>query len=350
VQKQIGTDELGAPIFQTETAWADGLPFTDRGNWATYFTYIIPELPTISSLDLAGPYYKDEDREFSVKTVNPSCGTEYPHVIFNYIVEGIYVSEINTFDYKYWDDVAGEWKWGEMPKENDGLGNVTGFFGPLPGCFPMEVNYSEETTFRINIGIIGTFPVTITLINCDNNEVITTFTEYVVVLPETLLEIGDSYDGGKVAYIFVAGDPGYVEGEQHGLIAALADYSTKIYWHATNGGITGATETALGTGQANTDKIIALYGTETNAARVCYDYTNVDTGTGVYSDWFLPSKAELNKLYLNKAVIGGFADYVYWSSSEGGVGSAWYQYFSITGTQALSIKIQAVWVRAVRAF
>jgi hypothetical protein len=137
----------------TETAWADGERFTPKGNWATYFTYdIITEL-TISSEDLAGPYNKDEDGEFSVKTVNPECGFEYPHVIFNYIVEGISVSEINAFDYKYYDDIAEEWKWGEMPKENDGSGNVTGFFGPLPGCFPMEVNYSEETTFRINIGI-----------------------------------------------------------------------------------------------------------------------------------------------------------------------------------------------------
>ena len=39
VQKQIGIDESGMLIFQTESAWADGIRFTDRGNWATYFTY-----------------------------------------------------------------------------------------------------------------------------------------------------------------------------------------------------------------------------------------------------------------------------------------------------------------------
>ena len=44
VQKQIGTDEFRVPIFQTETAWADGVPFADRGNWATYFEYIIQPL------------------------------------------------------------------------------------------------------------------------------------------------------------------------------------------------------------------------------------------------------------------------------------------------------------------
>ena len=34
------------------------------------------------------------------------------------------------------------------------------------------------------------------------------------------LEIGDNYQGGKVAYFFVPNDPGYVSGEVHGLIVA----------------------------------------------------------------------------------------------------------------------------------
>ena len=33
-------------------------------------------------------------------------------------------------------------------------------------------------------------------------------------------KIGDTFGGGKVAYIFQSGDRGYVEGQQHGLIAA----------------------------------------------------------------------------------------------------------------------------------
>jgi len=176
---------LEKPCEQEETAWADGERFTPKGNWATYFTYDYITLLTISSGDLAGPYNKDEDGQFSVKTVNPSCGYAYDHVLFNYTIEGegICVLAINAFDYYYYDDDTDEWKWGEMPKENDGLDKVTGFFGPMPGCFPMGVNYSEETTFRINIGIIGTFPVTITLINCDNDEVLAILTEDVVVNP-----------------------------------------------------------------------------------------------------------------------------------------------------------------------
>jgi hypothetical protein len=37
------------------------------------------------------------------------------------------------------------------------------------------------------------------------------------------IAIGDAYGGGVLAYILVDGDPGYVPGETHGLIAATAD-------------------------------------------------------------------------------------------------------------------------------
>jgi hypothetical protein len=66
--------------------------------------------------------------------------------------------------------------------------------------------------------------------------------------------------------------------------------------------------------------------------------------------WRLPTKDELNILYHNKDKIGGFAGYIYWSSTEYDYGSlAWLQNF-VTGDQANVNKTSAFYVRAVRAF
>jgi hypothetical protein len=70
--------------------------------------------------------------------------------------------------------------------------------------------------------------------------------------------------------------------------------------------------------------------------------------------WRLPTKIELNILYLNRVKIGGFADDLaypyYWSSTkwEGDYG-AWYQNF-VYGSQYSQRKIAQNYVRAVRSF
>ena len=71
-----------------------------------------------------------------------------------------------------------------------------------------------------------------------------------------------------------------------------------------------------------------------------------DLGDG----WRLPTKDELNILYENKDKIGGFASNYWWSSTEGGDYSAWFQYFS-NGFQNLGGKdFNGLYVRAVRTF
>jgi hypothetical protein len=68
-----------------------------------------------------------------------------------------------------------------------------------------------------------------------------------------------------------------------------------------------------------------------------------------YSDWYLPSKDELLKLYFNKSSIGGFSTGVYWSSSEGAANNAWNIIFG-SGLTNFSNKDYPGYVRAVRAF
>ena len=69
--------------------------------------------------------------------------------------------------------------------------------------------------------------------------------------------------------------------------------------------------------------------------------------SGLGSGWYLPSKAELNQLYVNKAGIGGFSDEDYWSSTEYISNLAWGQNF-YNGDQYVHNKSCAYRVRCVR--
>ena len=155
-----------------------------------------------------------------------------------------------------------------------------------------------------------------------------------------LLTIGQSYEGGKIAYIDASGI--------HGLIAATSDIDdgTVCRWGCYGTLISGADGTAIGSGNQNTIDIINGCNEATPAQRCEY------LVSGGYSDWYLPSKDELNQLYINRVAIGGFANSeynAYWSSTEYDQIKAFFQNMSL-GNQNAGIKDNFFKTRAVRSF
>jgi hypothetical protein len=158
-----------------------------------------------------------------------------------------------------------------------------------------------------------------------------------------LFAIGDTHQGGIIFYL---------DGNGGGLIAALTDQSAGAEFGCYGTTISGADGTAIGTGAQNTIDILAGCTQANIAADIC------DTLTlGGYSDWFLPSKDELNEMRLNIGQgnalglgnIGGFVSNDYLSSSENSNNYVWVQYFN-NGNQFIYYKSTTYNVRAVRAF
>jgi hypothetical protein len=149
-----------------------------------------------------------------------------------------------------------------------------------------------------------------------------------------VFSIGCSYGGGIIFYIDGTA--------QHGLISATTNQSTGVHWGCDGTSIPG-TLYAIGTGQANTTAIVNGCA-ETGAARLCDNLV-----LNGYSDWFLPSKDELNQMYLQKNAIGGFGSNYFWTSSQNDNSTAWDQAFS-NGTQGPFSKFFSDNVRCIRAF
>jgi len=104
--------------------------------------------------------------------------------------------------------------------------------------------------------------------------------------------------------------------------------------------------TLIGTGYKNTEAMVTQSSTAGRAGTITRAYR----GPNNLSDWYLPSKDELEKLYAQRNIVGGLNGSSYFSSSEFNEFYAWYQNF-LTGYQGQSGgKSASVHVRPVRAF
>lgn len=160
-------------------------------------------------------------------------------------------------------------------------------------------------------------------------------------------QVGEVYGGGKIFWLDATGE--------HGLIAAAADQSAKgAPWNPGKAVVTSANKDQVYSGSENSEKIITVQGTGMQyAARLCSNYTTTSNGVE-YNDWYLPSKYELNLLYLQKLLVGGFntSGGIYWSSTESTTDAeslAWEQEFKF-GSQHEDDKDMPDQVRCIRKF
>ena len=94
------------------------------------------------------------------------------------------------------------------------------------------------------------------------------------------------------------------------------------------------------------------FDSEDFAAVICNEYSKSETVNSLettYGDWYLPSKYELNLLYLKRTTVGNFAADKYWSSSESDKDKAWSINFN-TSSDSAEDKTSKNRVRAIRNF
>jgi hypothetical protein len=155
------------------------------------------------------------------------------------------------------------------------------------------------------------------------------------------LAIGDTYQGGIIFYLDGSGC--------HGLVAKATNEPGTYQWSSTSFS-TWAFASGIYGGAQNTKKSIARAAANLStcpAASVCDNLTS-----GGYTDWYLPSKDELDMMYVNLHMqgLGGFANFFYWSSTENDYGAARNFDFSNGDAGYGANKLNAGYVRAVRAF
>jgi len=210
----------------------------------------------------------------------------------------------------------------------------------------------DSETYAISIDGPGTFAVR--LVMADRTE-----TRSIVINTRgvTRVNLGGTFavgDVGPAGGIIFYDRGRHIDGWRW-LEAASRDLAAPAEWGTSGQNISG-TSTALGTGRQNT-QIIVNYLRQRNengrAAELAQNF--IQNG---FTDWFLPSREELNLMHINlrQRGLGNFSGNTYWSSSHhfspGRVGAshlAWFQNFG-NGNQLYSRRADARHIRPVRAF
>ena len=221
-------------------------------------------------------------------------------------------------------------------------------------------------TFNTSTGLLSGTPTTvagataytITATNASGSAT-QTFTLTVTAVVYTVGQTGPG--GGKIFYVaatpFACGPTmssscTYLEAAPTSGTSAWTDVNRTWSTGANQSvSVPNANGTAIGTGYKNSLAIVAQAGNvaTSSAAVAARGYG----GPNNLTDWYLPSKDELNQLYLQRTTVGGFVADFYWASSEYNTeaANAWVQGFS-DGLQGFGGKGHpgGLYVRPVRAF
>jgi hypothetical protein len=132
------------------------------------------------------------------------------------------------------------------------------------------------------------------------------------------------------------------------MVATSFNQGNEVKWGCGGTDIPGANGSVIGTGAQNTIDIEAGCTVVGRAADICANLTS-----GGYSDWFLPSKDELNAMYQNLH-LKGYGNFsttkYYWSSTEKDHSGASAQSFLSGQINDISKDSNYLRVRAVREF
>ncbi|MCX6279440.1 MAG: DUF1566 domain-containing protein [Bacteroidetes bacterium] len=226
------------------------------------------------------------------------------------------------------------------PASNGGFPILSYTATSSPGGITGTLNQAGSGAITVTGLTYGTtYTFTVTATNAKGTGLASAASNSVTPTP---FYVGLAYGGGKILYVDASG--------HHGLIAAIEDQGTgTLPWaiaYFQSDSVPGGTGSGIGTGSTNTDRIISMQDSDTqHAAYLARAYNG-----GGYSDWFLPSKDELNLMYLRQASIGVFSPNWYWSSTENSSSSAYIQYLQ-NGQTSYTTKIAlGYYIRAVRAF
>jgi hypothetical protein len=160
----------------------------------------------------------------------------------------------------------------------------------------------------------------------------------------TTLSVGQTGQGGGIVFF----NKGNTNGGWQYLESAISDQSTGIAWGCHGTSISG-TQPTVGSGEANTGLIVKGCNVASFAAKLCDNLT-----LGGQSDWFLPSRDELNLMFKNmhqngQGKFNTSASFRYWCSTEEYSKTVWSYSFLYEGDSS-TYKSDSHYVRAVRAF